>query len=491
MAPTDPIYIQLEGEDDTNRLAAFLAPLLRAGDVVLLDGPIGAGKTHFCRAVIRARLGRQEDVPSPTFTLVQTYDADVEIWHADLYRLSHPDEALELGLEDAFVSAICLVEWPERLGDHAPVGAIRLTLAPSQDGRLAEIRLGGRGVVAARLAQAFGAEIRAAARLRLLGSVGWDRADSLPLAGDASARRYERLSLAGESRILMDSPPGIGDDVGDFARIDRHLLAIGLTAPVIHAEDLAQGLLLTEDFGDGVFARLIENDPAAEGSLYQAAVDVLVRLQTSPPAPALPDLSAADWAQAAAMVLQWYSYAATGEKPDTGPFVAGLTDTMMSYADGPRVMILRDYHAENLMWLPSRQGVQRVGLLDFQLGQLGQPGYDLVSLLQDARRDVGPEVERLMIHRFLDATGRGAAAFLPAYAALGAQRALRIIGVFARLCLVAGKPGYVALIPRVWGQLQRNLARPELSALRAICATLPEPSPTTLDRIRAQCSTCQ
>jgi aminoglycoside/choline kinase family phosphotransferase len=151
-------------------------------------------------------------------------------------------------------------------------------------------------------------------------------------------------------------------------------------------------------------------------------------------------------------------------------------------------MILRDYHAENLMLLAGRPGLAQVGLLDFQLAQRGQPGYDLVSLLQDARRDVSPEVERAMIRRFLDGSGASEAAFLPAYAALGAQRALRIIGIFARLCLAEGKPRYAALIPRVWAQLQRNLARPELQVLSRICADLlPEPTPAHLSRIEAQC----
>ncbi len=160
----------------------------------------------------------------------------------------------------------------------------------------------------------------------------------------------------------------------------------------------------------------------------------------------------------------------------------------MRHADGPRVMILRDYHAENLLWLPERDGIRRVGLLDFQLAQMGQPGYDLVSLLQDARRDVTAETEAAMIRRFADAIG--ATGFDAAYAALGAQRALRILGIFARLCLRGGKPGYVALIPRVWGQLQRNLAHPALAPLATICdGLLPEPTPEVLDRIGAQCGT--
>lgn len=126
--------LDLPDPDATTRLGALFARLAKPGDVLLLDGPIGTGKTHFSRALIQARLGRAEDVPSPTFTLVQTYEADCEIWHADLYRLSHPDEVLELGLEEAFDTAICLVEWPDRLGSAAPEGALRLRFEQSADG---------------------------------------------------------------------------------------------------------------------------------------------------------------------------------------------------------------------------------------------------------------------------------------------------------------------------------------------------------------------
>jgi len=135
------VSLFLAGPDDTDQLAKRLAPLLRAGDCVLLSGPIGAGKSHFARALIRARLGRMEEVPSPSFTLVQTYAADVEIWHADLYRLTHPDEVLELGLEAAFATAICLVEWPDRLGQLAPPDALHVSLAVEAEGRRAVLRL--------------------------------------------------------------------------------------------------------------------------------------------------------------------------------------------------------------------------------------------------------------------------------------------------------------------------------------------------------------
>lgn len=321
-----------------------------------------------------------------------------------------------------------------------------------------------------------------------LTDAGWGAADRQFLAGDASDRSYDRLSLAGRTAVLMDAPPGKGDDPATFTAIAHHLAGIGLSPPAILAEDYEHGFLLIEDLGDGLFARLIATDPALEAPLYAAATDVLIHLHRHAAPANLLDLSAQDWASAAAFALDWYAFAATGKLPDCAMFVTVLSDLLARHADGPRVMILRDYHAENLLWLPERAGVARVGLLDFQLAQMGQPGYDLVSLLQDARRDVGLETEATMIARFCATNGTNPAEFAPTYAVLGAQRALRIIGIFARLCLKGGKPGYLPLIPRVWEQLWRNLAHPALAPLAAICHDLlPEPTPDTLERIGAQC----
>lgn len=137
--------LHLKSERATSRFAAAMAPLLRPGDCLLLKGPVGAGKSHFARSLIQARLAAQglsEDVPSPTFTLVQTYsDGIADIWHADLYRLSDASEVIELGLEDAFQSAISIIEWPEKLGDLMPPNALslRFSAGPSETARDLEI----------------------------------------------------------------------------------------------------------------------------------------------------------------------------------------------------------------------------------------------------------------------------------------------------------------------------------------------------------------
>jgi aminoglycoside/choline kinase family phosphotransferase len=323
-----------------------------------------------------------------------------------------------------------------------------------------------------------------------LATAGWGDASRAFLAGDASDRRYERLHLAGGSAVLMDAPPGKGDDPLDFIAIASHLNALGLSAPHILAQDLQHGFLLIEDLGDDLFARLLDKDLLQEAPLYAAATDVLLHLQSNTAPKGLPNLRAEDWAEAATFALTWYRFAITGDAGDTKRFSDRLMRALQANADGPRVLVLRDYHAENLLWLPKRTGIARVGLLDFQLGQMGQPAYDLVSLLQDARRDVSLQAEAEMIARFQNTTN--AQRFDAAYATIGAQRALRILGIFARLCLVAGKAQYVPLIPRVWGQLQRNLAHPALADVAEICALwLPEPSAGALERIRAQCGTNQ
>lgn len=315
---------------------------------------------------------------------------------------------------------------------------------------------------------------------------GWGKAKRRFLAGDASDRSYDRLRRQDETAVLMDAPPGKGDDPADFLRIARHLAGLGLSAPRILAEDLENGFLLIEDLGDTLYARIIPDNPSLETELYIAATDVLIHLQSHPPPPGLQDLSAQDWAKAACFAVDWYAFAVTGQRADSAGLAQVLGRAMTVHADGPRVMILRDYHAENLLWLPARKGVARAGLLDFQLAQMGQPAYDLVSLVQDARRDVPQAIADAMVAHFAAATEMQSPE--AAVATLGAQRALRILGIFARLCLVAGKPHYTDLIPRVWGQLQRNLANPALADLAEICAKLlPEPTPEALQRIRAQC----
>ncbi len=294
-----------------------------------------------------------------------------------------------------------------------------------------------------------------------IAAAGWGDARRSPLAGDASDRRYERLALGAATAVLMDSPPGGADDPAAFVAIGAHLNALGLSAPRMLAQDPGQGFLLLEDLGDDLYARHVVAAPAAEPALYAAAAQVLAHLQAAPPPPGLPDLSPDDWAEAAMLAI-----------PAPAPDLKARLAEALARHHGPRVLILRDYHAENLLWLPRREGLARVGLLDFQLAQLGHRVYDLVSLTSDARRDVPPAVAKATHRAFAEATGTTEQALEPAIAVWGVQRALRILGVFARLAETKGKTGYLALMPRVRGQLERHLAHPALAALCDPCLAL-------------------
>ena len=313
-----------------------------------------------------------------------------------------------------------------------------------------------------------------------LRSAGWGAAERRPLAGDASNRRYLRLvGESGATAVLMDAPPDRGEDVRPFLAIARHLAGIGLSAPAVLAEDTPTGLLLLEDLGDGLFARLA-GDPATEATLYTAAAETLAALHAVPPPDGLVRFTPETMADLARLVFDWYAPSAEGGEA----LVSLLREALERAAPEPTVLSLRDFHAENLLWLPDRTGPARVGLLDFQDAVIAHPAYDLVSLLQDARRDVGEATRAATVRRFLDLTGQEAAPFMAAAAALSAQRNLRILGVFARLAGRDGKAGYLRFLPRVWRNLNRDLDHPALSRLRETALRLLPPPETFMDEAR-------
>ena len=304
-----------------------------------------------------------------------------------------------------------------------------------------------------------------------LAGTDWGEAERRALAGDASRRRYERLTrTTGETSILMDAPPAMGEDTRPFLAIADHLRGLGLSAPAILADDTQRGLLVMEDLGDALFARVLEQTPSLQPPLYDAAADLLAHLQRQAP-PALPVYGPAEMADRARLAALWYRPGLAGRAPDQSDADAAealaqaVRAVLDAHIEAPRAMILRDYHAENLIWLPDRRGHARVGLLDFQDAALGDPAYDLASLVQDARRDVPDQIAADTLHRYAAETGRAEAALAAAVAVCGVQRALRILGVFARLALRDGKTGYLSLLPRVWGQVQANLAHPACAPL--------------------------
>ncbi|TDK44462.1 aminoglycoside phosphotransferase family protein [Antarcticimicrobium luteum] len=322
-----------------------------------------------------------------------------------------------------------------------------------------------------------------------LATTDWSRAPRAPLAGDASNRRYERLSdpATGRTAVLMDAPPEKGEDVRPFTAIARFLRDQGLSAPEIYAEDAETGFLLLEDLGDALFARVLAADPKPERQLYEAATHVLIALHEATP-PALAAYDPPLMAGLAGLAFTKYRAGILGD--DGGEahqrFLLRFEDILRATTSGKQVVILRDYHAENLIWLPDRNGPARVGLLDFQDAMLGHPAYDLVSLLQDIRRDVPAGIEIAMTDLYISAAGVDDHIFRTAYAVLGAQRNLRILGVFARLATDYGKPQYVDLIPAVWAHLTRDLDHPALAPVAdLLLGALPAPTPEALARLRS------
>ncbi|MBX9924894.1 MAG: tRNA (adenosine(37)-N6)-threonylcarbamoyltransferase complex ATPase subunit type 1 TsaE [Hyphomicrobiaceae bacterium] len=499
-------------EAGLTRLAQRVAFAVRPGDLILLDGDLGAGKTTFARAMLRA-LGHPADaeVPSPTFTLVQSYETPrMTVAHFDLYRLSDAAELDELGLDDALAGGIALVEWPERGGNRiAAMASAGNTLMVGLSERRVIGGDGARGGDEARdvTLSAAGSWCARAGRLAVVSVflAGAERnTDPLTyLQGDASVRKYARLAgVDGISRVLMDWPqqpdgPPVRDGlpysriaqlaegVRPFVAIGRALETAGVRVPRVEATDLDAGLLVLDDLGDDVFASLVRaGEPQAP--LWRMAVDVLVDLRRHAPPPTmrlddgtavtLPRYDARALGIEVELLLDWYWPAVHGSPvpaEQRQQYLDIWGQIFERIARQPVGWVLRDYHSPNLLRVRDTTvaGGYVTGVIDFQDAQSGPHAYDLVSLLQDARVDVPAAMEAELLAHYCAAVRHresdfDEAEFRWAYAALGAQRNSKILGIFARLAHRDGKPGYLAHVPRLWGYLTRNLDEPGLSDLR-------------------------
>lgn len=504
---SDPATFQaaLANEAATAALMADLALLLGAGDVITLTGDLGAGKTAAARALIRY-LAQDEhlEVPSPTFTLAQTYElTPLPVLHADLYRVNDPDELEEIGLSPLPEGIVALIEWPERAPNLLPSDRIDIAFShrPSlgTSARAAEIT--GFGKAAAKVE-------RLAALRGFLDLAGCLDAKRQRMPGDASTRSYARLIKGDQSTILMNSPrrpdgPALYDgksyseavhlaeDVKPFVAIANGLRERGYSAPAIHHADLDEGFLITEDFGGDLFIE--GNPPRPIAARYQAAVDMLAALHQEQLPDVLPLVPHLDYVvppfDNEAMMIEvglmpeWYladkGIALTSNMQ--ADFLLIWQDLFARLDGVPRTWMLRDFHSPNLIWLERRKDTARVGLLDFQDAVMGPAAYDLVSLLQDARIDVPESIEITMLTRYVKERRAGDSAFDPAafaqqYAIMSAQRNTRLLGTFARLNRRDGKPQYLKHQPRVWTYLNRALAHPSLETFREWCiAHVPAP----------------
>jgi len=483
--------VVLEDEAATRRFGEDLAMAVRPGDVLALQGDLGAGKSTLARALIRALADDEAlEVPSPTFTLVQSYETRFPVHHFDLYRLGAEDELDELGFEEAIAEGVALVEWPERAGSRLPGTALSVELVHEGEGRCA--RISGSGEALARVG-------RSLAMRAFLASAGWGNAQRRHLTGDASARSYETVRLEGETqRILMNSLPLVmGPPVRDgkpyaeiahtsktvtaFFAIDRALREAGICAPEIYAQDLDNGFLLIEHLGS---TGVLDADRNPIRERYLAAAELLADMHGRQwpscieAAPGVihevPPFDREAMLIEVDLLVDWYVPAVTG-KPAGDSLRARYrqewNDALDRIEGGEITLMQRDYHSPNLIWRAERSGHDRLGVIDFQDALIGPTAYDLASLAMDARATVPREVEQATVDAYLAARRAAGpfdeAAFLEAYALMAAQRNSKILGIFVRLHRRDGKPGYLKHLPRIRDYLRRALAHPALASLRA------------------------
>ena len=503
---TATFSVALANETATAHLMADLALLIGPGDVITLSGDLGAGKTAAARAMIRYLAGDAAlEVPSPTFTLAQSYDLPFPIVHVDLYRINDASELEEIGLSPLPEGTLVLIEWPERAPDALPADRIDLAFShrPAFGSSARAVEIVGYGKAAAQVE-------RLSALRNFLGDAGFMDATRERMPGDASTRSYARLAQDDGTAILMNSPqrpdgPAIYDgksysaavhlaeDVKPFVAIANGLRQHGFSAPAIRHSDLDQGFLITEDFAG---AGVIEGEPPRPiVERYEAATDMLAALhrETLPETLALtreldyaiPVFDVDAWLVEIGLMTEWYLADRDADLSREGreEFVAMWRQVLAKPAAAPRTWVMRDFHSPNIIWLGERAGILRVGIIDFQDAVLGPAAYDLVSLLQDARIDIPEQLELVLLTRYIKARRAAdsqfdAADFAELYAIMSAQRNTRLLGTFARLNRRDGKPQYLRHQPRIWTYLNRSLAHPTLAGFRAwYAAHVPPPVP--------------
>lgn len=488
-SPAPSFEIPLPDEAASLQLGEDLALAVKPGDTLLLRGDLGAGKSTLARALIRAMADDPElEVPSPTFTLVQSYELRIPVAHFDLYRLGDPDELVELGLDELSHTGICLIEWPERAEGRLPKRAATLDFAQEGEGR--RLTVSGDPAILQRLTRSL--EIRA-----FLDRAGLVGATRRHLTGDASVRGYERIRITGEAdRVLMDSPrakPGpiledglyyqqlahIAEDVRAFVGIDLELASRGFAVPGVEAGAYDQGLLLVEELGrDGILdgaGRPIEDR-------YHAVAEVLAALHAQPfrrsiPLPdgtqhKIPDFDRRAMKIETRLLLDWYLPHARGtpaSEEERASYSAVWDQLIDRISDGETNLLLRDVHSPNILWRPDKTGIDRVGLIDFQDAMIGPTAYDLASLIQDARVDIAPEMSDRLCDAYIAARRRlgpfDEVTFRRDLHVMEAQRNCKLLGIWVRLKDRDGKPGYMQHMPRTMEYLERALAHPVLAPL--------------------------
>jgi tRNA threonylcarbamoyl adenosine modification protein YjeE len=493
MNDADRLIVSLADEAETIRLGEDLALALGKGDWIALSGDLGAGKSTLARAFLRALADDPVlEVPSPTFTLVQTYDLRLPVAHFDLYRLGDASELDELGFDEALSSGVCLVEWPELADELLPATRIALKLEHQAEGRLATIAAPEPQMKRIR---------RVLAIRSFLDHHGYRNAKRRFLTGDASTRAYETVvTESGETLILMDWPrppegPAVLDgkpypkvvhlalDPYPFVAVDEYLRELGLAAPEILHIDYDQGILLIENLGDeGVLDEA--GQPIADR--YREAVVCLGYLHSHEMRQDLPvgdghihhipDFDPVAMKMEARLLLDWHlpwkrGVPATDE--ERAEYLAIWDGLIGELADTEKNLLLRDFHSPNIIWRPQEQGVRRVGLIDFQDSMIGPTAYDLASLVQDARVDIPKTLaDQMMVDYVALRRSLGSfdeKTFMKAWSIMAAQRNCKLAGLWVRLLQRDGKPGYLKHMPRTLRHLSTALRHDVLAPLREWC----------------------
>ena len=482
-------HIEIQSEFETLAFAQDLAVILRPGDCISLQGDLGTGKTTLAREIIRS-IARDAacEVPSPTYTLQQTYPTSPPIFHYDFYRLTDAAEVDELALEDGFDGGISIIEWPQIYADRMPPDAIHIDIAAGEE-EFRTISLHG-------TAEFMERYFRSRNIRKFLDSNWHPQATRVPLMGDASTRAYELVRSGDDIRVLMNSmkmPDGpiipdfgrpysqiahLAEEVAAFVAVDRVLRQHGFNAPEIFAEDLEQGFLLLEYLGDEPVVTA-DRQPIAER--YLAAVELLARLHeiTWPPSVQLDNQRHhrfEDYDENAVLIevgllTEWYMPHVLNRKC-TAEEMKQFQDIWRTlYAilsNSMTTLVLRDFHSPNLIWQAHRTGTDRISLIDFQDAVIGPQSYDVASLAQDARVTVDADLEERLVNHYLACRADGPGEFdedrfRQSYAIMAAQRATKVLGIFVRLHKRDKKPAYLKHIPRIRAYLDRTLAHPILS----------------------------
>lgn len=480
----------LENEEATKLFAQDLALALKPGDLITLQGNLGAGKSTLARALIRALANDNTlDVPSPTFTLVQNYQLpQFEVIHADFYRLSIVEEIDELGLHEAREQSVLLIEWPEKGADLLGPATFAITLQHENCGRYISVTSAAHS--AQRLQRSFA--IRS-----FLTTHGRGHVHRYFLASDASARSYELLDDGHHQEVLMDAAimqtthdansaysevTHLAKDIRQFVGISRLISDNGFSAPRIFVEDFEKGLLILEDLGrEGLLDQT--GNPIEER--YLACSELLATFhQKSWPsekqfATFLLQIPCYDYQTMQAelsLLLDWYIPFQKQKPLDEKQREAFFT-CWHPYLDmliqGENTFVMRDYHSPNILWRAHKKGIDRIGLIDFQDGLKGPTVYDLVSLAQDARCYISPTLEEKILDAYCNARRQASQSFdenelRKLYAFAGAQRISKILGIFIRLHQQDGKSSYLKHLPHLQDYLIRNLSHPILADLQSL-----------------------